>query len=119
MRARLNDVIAVLEAEQSRRDAGSVVRRPVWKNLVFTGGAGTGKSRAALAVGQVYRKLGVLATGHVIEAAAADLVGFGPGETGKLVAEAIRPASGGVLMINAAHDWQHLPDHGQQVLRRL
>ena len=119
VRAQLNEVIAVLEAERSRREAGSAVRRPVWKNLVFTGGAGTGKSRAALAVGQVYRRLGVLATGHVIEAAAADLVGFGPGETGKLLAEAIRPASGGILMINAAHDWQRLPDHGQQVLRRL
>jgi hypothetical protein len=63
--------------------------------------------------------LGVLATGHVIEAAAADLAGASPGETGKLLAEAIRPASGGILMINAAHDWQRLPDHGLQVLRRL
>ena len=51
--------------------------------------------------------------------AAALLVGAGPGETAKLLAEAIRPASGGILMINAAHDWQRLPDHGQQVLRRL
>jgi hypothetical protein len=112
-------VIAALEAQQSRRAAGSAIRRPVWKNLVFTGGPGTGKSRAAIAVGQDYRRLGVLSTGHVIEAAAADLVGAGPGETAKLLAEAIRPASGGILMINAAHDWQRLPDHGQQVLRRL
>jgi transcriptional regulator with XRE-family HTH domain len=115
----LDEVIAALQAQQSRRAAGSVIRRPVWKNLVFTGGAGTGKSRAAVAVGQAYRKLGVLATGHIIEAAAADLVGTSAGETGKLVAEAIRPASGGILMINEAHQWQRLPDHGQQVLRRL
>jgi DNA replication protein DnaC len=52
----------------------------VWKNLVFTGDPGTGKSRAAVAVGQDYRKLGVLATGHVIEAAAADLIGASPGK---------------------------------------
>jgi transcriptional regulator with XRE-family HTH domain len=115
----LNEVMAALKAQQSRRAAGSTVRRPVWKNLVFTGGPGTGRSRAAVAVGQDYRRLGVLATGHVIEAAAADLVGASPGETGKLLAEAVRPASGGILMINAAHDWQRLPDHGQQVLRRL
>lgn len=115
----LNEVMAALKAQQSRRACGSTVRRPVWKNLVFTGGPGTGRSRAAVAVGQDYRKLGVLATGHVIEAAAADLVGASPAETGKLVAEAVRPASGGILMINAAHDWQRLPDHGQQVLRRL
>lgn len=115
----LNDVIAALQAQQSRVAAGAVIRRPVWKNLVFTGGPGTGKSRAAAAVGQAYRALGVLATGHVIEAAAADLVGTGPGETGKLVAEAVRPASGGILMINAAHAWHRLPGHGQHVLRRL
>jgi transcriptional regulator with XRE-family HTH domain len=115
----LNEVMAALKAQQSRRAAGSTVRRPVWKNLVFTGGPGTGRSRAAVAVGQDYRKLGVLTTGHVIEAAAADLMGASPGETGKLLAEAVRPASGGILMINAAHDWQRLPDHGQQVLRRL
>ena len=76
----LNDVMAALEAQQSRRAAGSAIRRRVWKNLVFTGGPGTGKSRAAIAVGQDYRRLGVLSTGHVIEAAAADLVGAGPGK---------------------------------------
>jgi transcriptional regulator with XRE-family HTH domain len=119
VRARLGEVVAAVAAERRRRDAGLVVRRPVWKNLVFTGGPGAGKSRAALAVGQVYRQLGVLATGHVIEAAAADLVGAGPGETGKLVAEAVRPAGGGVLVINDADDWRRLPDQGRQVLRRL
>ena len=120
VQAQLRDVLAALEAQQRRRAAGLVVRRPVWKNLVFVGGAGTGKARAAVAVGQAYRKLGVLSTGQVIEAAAADLVGSSPGETGKLVAEAVRPASGGILMINAAHDWHRLPERGQQVvLRRL
>jgi transcriptional regulator with XRE-family HTH domain len=34
----LNDVIAALEAQQRRRAAGSAIRRPVWKNRVFTGG---------------------------------------------------------------------------------
>lgn len=41
------DLIAVLRAEQARRRAGIEIRRPAWKNLVFTGGPGTGKSRAA------------------------------------------------------------------------
>ena len=36
--AQLGDVIAALEAQQSRQAAGAVIRRPVWKNLVFTGG---------------------------------------------------------------------------------
>jgi hypothetical protein len=34
----LAGLIAVLRAEQARRQAGAAVRRPAWKNLVFTGG---------------------------------------------------------------------------------
>jgi hypothetical protein len=119
VRRQLAPVIAVLKAEQSRRSAGSEVRRRAWKNLVFTGGPGSGKSRTALAVGQTYQKLGVLSNGRVLQLAAADLAGTGPEETGKLVAEAFRLATGGILMINDAHVWARLPDHGEQVLRRL
>lgn len=41
----LAPLIAVLRAEQARRQVGITIRRPAWKNLVFTGGPGTGKSR--------------------------------------------------------------------------
>ena len=119
VRVQIDEVIAVLEAEQGRKSGGAVVRRPAWKNLVFTGGPGSGKSRAAVAIGQAYRKLGVLTNGHVIEAAAAELTGDRPGETATLLAEAIKPACGGILLINSAHDWHRVPDHGQQVLGHL
>lgn len=119
VRGQLEVVLGVLKAEQERRRAGLAVRRPAWKNLVFTGPAGSGKSRTAAAVGQAYRELGVLSDGRVQQTAAADLAGAGPEETGKLVAEAARLANGGILMVNGAHDWYQLPGHGQQVLRRL
>jgi hypothetical protein len=119
VRSQLEVVIGVLKAEQDRRKAGSAVRRPAWKNLVFTGPPGSGKSRTAVAVGQAYRKLGVLSSGRVLQVAAADLVGAGPEETGKLVGKAAKLATGGILMINDAHGWEPLPDRGLQVLRRL
>jgi hypothetical protein len=119
VRDQLDEVLAVLEVEQGRKSSGAVVRRPAWKNLVFTGGPGSGKSHAAVAVGQAYRKLGVLTTGHVIEAAARELTGDRPGETATLLAGAVKSASGGILLINAAHDWQRLPDRGQQALGHL
>ena len=111
--------IAVLRAEQARRQAGMAVKRPAWKNLVFTGGPGTGKSRTARAVARVYRELGLLSSGRVDEVAAASMVGTSPRESGVLVGETVRRASGGILMIPDAHAWQRLPDRGQQVLRRL
>lgn len=115
----LSGWIAVAGAELARRQAGFVVSRPSWKNLVFTGGPGTGKSRAAAAVGQIYRDLGILSPGHVLEVAAADLAAATGRETGLLLRDVADRANGGILMINAAHAWAALPDHGLQVLRCL
>ena len=39
--------IAVLRAKQARRRACAAVKRAAWKNLIFTGGPGVGKTRAA------------------------------------------------------------------------
>lgn len=44
VRDQLAERITVLQAEQARRNAGAEIRRPAWKNLVFTGGPDTGKS---------------------------------------------------------------------------
>ncbi len=110
----LAGLITVLRAEQARR-AGIEIRRPAWKNLVFTGAPGAGKSRAAGAVARLYHDLGLLRYGELIEIAAADLTGTTPRETAILVQAAIKP-SGDLLMITGAHTWQALPDRGQHVL---
>ena len=91
----LGERIAVLRAEQARRQAGVAITRPAWKNLVFTGGPGTGKSRAARAVACVYAELGLLSSGHVDEVAAASMAGATLRETGVLVGETVRRAAGG------------------------
>jgi AAA lid domain/ATPase family associated with various cellular activities (AAA) len=112
------DLIAVLRAEQARRQAGIEIRRPAWKNLVFTGGPGTGKSRAARALAQLYKDLGLLTYGHLIEIAAADLAGATPRDTATQIAEVIKPR-GALLLITGAHIWHALPDRGQHLLSCL
>jgi hypothetical protein len=111
--------IAVVRAEQARRQAGNVVTRLSWKNLVFTGGPGSGKSRAAAAVGRLYKDLGVMSPGHLVEVAAADLAGATGRESGLLFREATGRADGGILMITDAEAWAALPGGGQQMLRCL
>jgi hypothetical protein len=111
--------IAVLRAEQARRQAGAAISRPAWKNLVFTGGPGSGKTRAAKAITRIYTELGLLSFGHLHEIAAADLIGTTLQATGTLVAETARRASGDLLMINDAHAWSGLPDRGRHLLRCL
>ncbi len=115
----LGERIAVLRAEQARRQVGLAITRPAWKNLVFTGGPGAGKSRAARAVARVYAEFGLLSSGHVDEVAAASVAGATLRETGVLVGETVRRAAGGIVMIPDAHAWYRPPDRGQQVLRRL
>jgi hypothetical protein len=109
-------LIAVLRAEQARRRAGIEVRRPAWKNLVFTGG--TGKSRVARAVAGLYQQLGLLSFGTLTEVDAADLAGATPRDTAVQVAEAVRP-TGDLPMITGADGWHALPGQGQHVLRCL
>ena len=115
----LDGLVAVLRAEQARRQAGTAVTRTAWKNLVFTGGPGYGKTRMAQAVARLYTGLGLLAFGHLHEIAAADLIGSTLQETGTLVEEAARRAGGDLLMINDAHAWYGLPDRGRHLLRCL
>jgi hypothetical protein len=112
------DLIAVLRAEQARRRAGIEIARPAWKNLVFAGGPGAGKSRAARALARLYKDLGLLTYGHLIEIAAADLAGATPRDTATQVAEVIKPR-GDLLMITGAHTWHDLPDRGQHLLSCL
>jgi SpoVK/Ycf46/Vps4 family AAA+-type ATPase len=114
----LGDVIAVLRVEQ-RRTAGLAVKRPVWKNLVFAGAPGSGKSRTAAAVGCFYEELGLLSSGHLDEVSAMDLVGENRSETSALVAGAAKRSTGCVLMINDVHAWLGLSDRGQHVMWEL
>jgi predicted AAA+ superfamily ATPase len=113
VRDQLAGWIAVVRAEQARRQAGTAVERAAWKNLVFTGGSGAGKSRVARAVARIYHQLGLLSLEHLLEVTAADLAATTSRETTLLVDEAVRRADGGILMITDAHTWSGLPDRGQ------
>ncbi len=102
VRAQLTAVIAVAEAEQARQAAGVRVR-PGWKNLVFAGGPGTGKSRVAALLAGIYRDLGVLPAGTLTEVTRAGLSSDHAAETARLCEEAFGRAAGGMLLVSDAH----------------
>lgn len=99
----IGGLIAAVQAEQARQAAG-MTARPAWKNLVLAGGPGTGKSRVAAITGRVYRDLGVLSSGHLVEVTRADLIGESAQGSSSLVRAAVNNALGGVLLISDAHD---------------
>ncbi|MDD6657108.1 MAG: AAA family ATPase [Lachnospiraceae bacterium] len=76
-------------------------------NLLFVGNPGTGKTTVAKIVAKIYKSLGVLSKGHLVEVKRADLVADYTGGTSKLTNAKINEALGGVLFIDEAYDLWH------------
>jgi SpoVK/Ycf46/Vps4 family AAA+-type ATPase len=111
---------AGVKAEALRREAGLPVTAPA-RHMVFTGNPGTGKTVVARVIAEVYAQLGLLSSGHLVEASRADLVAGYVGQTAAKVAGIVRQALGGVLFIDEAYaltpnaPW----DYGQEAVATL
>ncbi|BAZ16984.1 AAA ATPase central domain-containing protein [Calothrix sp. NIES-4071] len=72
-------------------------------HLMLYGPPGTGKTTIARLVGRLYKQLGFLERGHVIETDRAGIVGGYIGQTALRVESAVQQALDGVLFIDEAH----------------
>jgi ATPase family associated with various cellular activities (AAA)/AAA lid domain len=73
------------------------------RHLVFTGNPGTGKTTVARLLARIYRTLGVVERGHLVESDRAGLVAGFVGQTALKVTERFDEADGGVLLIDEAY----------------
>jgi Cdc6-like AAA superfamily ATPase len=95
-------VTNLLRVEKMRRDRGLPVIEHS-HHLVFTGNPGTGKTTVARLVAQIYRTLGVVDRGHLVESDRSTLVAGFVGQTAPRVVAAFDRADGGVLLIDEAY----------------
>ncbi len=102
VKAEVKLVTNLLQVQKLRRERDLPVLEQS-RHLVFTGNPGTGKTTVARLLAQIYRTLGVVKRGHLVETDRAGLVAGYVGQTAPRVVAVFDSADEGVLLIDEAY----------------
>jgi Holliday junction resolvasome RuvABC ATP-dependent DNA helicase subunit len=95
-------VAALIQVQNMRRERKLPVVESS-RHLIFTGNPGTGKTTVARLLAQIYRTLGVVAKGHLVETDRSGLVAGYVGQTATQVKRVFESAIEGVLLVDEAY----------------
>jgi hypothetical protein len=102
VKAEVRRLTSMLQVQQIRAERGLPVIE-ISHHLVFTGNPGTGKTTVARLLSQIYRAVGVVAKGHLVETDRSKLVAGYVGQTAMKTLETLEASLGGMLLIDEAY----------------
>lgn len=99
----MRDFVDYLEFIKERKKLGLKTQEGISLHTVFLGNPGTGKTTIARLLGKVFKSMGLLPSGHLVEVDRSALVGQYIGETAQKTEKIISDSIGGLLFIDEAY----------------